>query len=185
MALIKKKKNKKITEAEKRSREKKRKEMEKIKNLSKIQLPTKSSSSVFRTSEYKQFLTEIETKPKSWYELGCAFSEKIIGIKPDKKMEDKLNDSIKAAFMHATPKGILSFTTIISLLLFAITFFSIFLGIGGVMGITLLIFSLGVTYYFYNYSSMKARVLGMQMSSDTVLAVLYMVIVFIKCCFGC
>ena len=174
MALF--KKNKKITEAEKMTNEKKKREIEKIKKLSRIQMPTKSSSSSFKTSEYKQFLKEIETKPKTKYEIACAFSEKILPIRPNEKMKEKLEDNIKAAFMHATPKGVLSFSAIIGLLLFALTFSLIYLGIGGVMGIVLLIFAAGTTYYVYNYPTMQARVIGMKMSSDTVLAILYMVI---------
>ncbi|MBU3904575.1 MAG: hypothetical protein KJ906_00290 [Nanoarchaeota archaeon] len=170
------KKSKKITEAEKRAKEKRLKEIEKIKKLSRIEMPTGSSSSSFKTREYKQFLTEIETKPKTWFELSCAFSEKIFPIKPDQKMADKLEENIKASFMHATPKGVLSFSVIIGLLLFALTFGLIFLGIGGAVGIVLLICAAGTAYYLYNYPTMQAKVMGMRMSSDTVLAVLYMVI---------
>jgi len=169
-------KKSKIEEAEEKAKEVKRKEMEKIKKLSRIELPSKGKVEKFKSTEYSQFLHEIETKPKTKYEIACSIAEKILPIKPSDEATYKLDDELKTAYINVTPQGAISLAYLVGLSLFAVALFFVVAGIDGTMAIMILLFAGIVTFYVYNYPDMKSKVMTMQMSSDTVLAILYMVI---------
>ncbi len=172
MALLKKSK---IEEAKKKLEAKRKKELEKIKKLAQIQLPEPARKE-FKAKEYTEFLTEIEKKPKTWYELACSFAEKAMPMKPDENMKMKLEDNLRSSYINATPKGVLSLTYLVAIFMFVISVIILFSGADMMIGLIMLLFSVGVAYYFYNYPAAQAKVMSMKMSSDTVLAILYMVI---------
>jgi hypothetical protein len=68
------------------------------------------------TREYKQFKAEFMPTHLSLYEKLCNQCEKIVKIKPDKKKEDILRDSIKVCHLNMTPSGVASFAILIPLL---------------------------------------------------------------------
>ncbi len=167
---------KKETEEEIRAAAKK-KEFEKVRKLTELQV-TQIPSERFipYRSEYKEFLKETKQKPTTLYEKACAFAEKILPVEPTKKMGDGIQSQLVASYIHATPRGVLSLTVIVTSIV--IFFALIGIVIGG--GTGFILFSIGfitaVTYYFYNYPSNQQRIMSMRMSADTVLAILYMVV---------
>lgn len=124
--------------------------------------------------DYSEFLKEIKHQPKTLYEKSCAFAERILKIKP--KDSRKLEEEIKTAYLNVTPSGVLSlsFLTLFGFLLASIL---VILFIGDFLFMLfVLLFGLGMVYYLYNYPASHARAIQVRMSSDIVLAVLYMVI---------
>ena len=176
MGLFKKDENKKMKEIQKIAEEKKKREIDKIKKIGLIDMPIPRGESGFRSSEYVQLLKEIEKKPHSKYEKICNISEKILHVKVSPKNEEIMKDHLQAAYINSTPSGVLSFTYILSILLFIVAFGALFAGAGMIVGLGLMILAAGGGYYFYNYPKSQAKVMGLKMSSDTVLAILYMVI---------
>lgn len=175
MALFKEDKKKKMEKARKKAEEAKRKQLEKIVKLTEVKLPKKKRFAPL-PREYTELLKEMERKPETKYEKSCAFAEKILRVKPSPKLREKLEEDLKTAFINATPEGVLSFTIITTLLILMVFIIGLFLGIGLTFAMFGLIFVGGVAWYFYNYPSMRARSVGLQMSGDTVLAILYMII---------
>ncbi|MBN2202986.1 MAG: type II secretion system F family protein [Candidatus Aenigmarchaeota archaeon] len=169
------KKNKR-DEALERARKLKKEQMQKALKANNIQMPEQERELVPYTSEYKSFMEEIKQKPETLYEKACFFAEKIFPIKPNQNTATTIENSIHAAYINATPKGVYSLaflSTVVSLI--AVTL-SIALGIGMIFGIFGLLAVAGVFYYFYNYPEYQAKSMRMKMSSDSVLAILYMVI---------
>ncbi len=158
--------------------EAKRAEYEKILRMSKIKVPTKTEAftKVPRTTEYRQFLAEIKAQPKTYFERAAALAERIMPIKPSADMEEKLNDDIKTAYMIATPTGVLSLMAFTIIILLPFAMLGILFGLGMTFGMFLFGGVFGAAYYVYSYPKTMARVTLMRMSSDTVLAILYMVI---------
>ncbi|MFH1642019.1 MAG: hypothetical protein ABIC04_03910 [Nanoarchaeota archaeon] len=70
--------------------------------------------------EYKQFKDEIKPRHLTFYEKACRFSEKIIKIKPDKKKEELLQESISIAHLDITPTGAASFGILVPLTIMVI-----------------------------------------------------------------
>ncbi len=170
------KKKKKIKEIEEKARKIRKEEIKKALKASEIKLPEKKKFIPY-PSEYLAFLEEIRGKPATWYEKACSFCEKIIPIEPDEKTKIKLEESIKAAYLNVTPKGVFSLTILSTItILFIVLFAVLFLNIGFVFG--LFGFALvGITFwYFYNYPSSRAKSMSVKMSADAVLAILYMII---------
>ncbi|MBU4124096.1 MAG: hypothetical protein KKI14_01370, partial [Nanoarchaeota archaeon] len=169
-------KKSKLEEAEEKAKEIKKKEMEKIKKLARIELPSKSKTEKFKSTEYKQFLQETEKKPGVFYERACSLSERILPIKLDDATEMELSQNLSAGFINTTARGVVSFTIISAIVLSIFLLFSLLMGLGSTMVIILMLFVGIVIYYIYNYPSSHAKSMGMKMSSDAVLAILYMVI---------
>lgn len=169
-------KKKKMEEIERKAREVKKEEMRKALSISEIQMPSKEELVPY-PSEYLTFLEELKQKPVTTYEKACEFAEKHIGINPDAKAKAKIEESLKAGYTNATPKGVFSLTILATLTaLFLVTFSIVFLNIGTVFGIFGVLTIFVVLWYFYNYPSSRAKSTGIKMSSDSVLAILYMII---------
>ena len=171
--------NKKKIEAEKKVQDAKKEEMRKALSMAEIQLPKEEISEglVPYPSEYMTFLQEIKQKPVTWYEKACALAEKILPINPDVKTKAKIDESLKAGYTNATPRGVLSFAVLATIMVLILVIFSIFfLNIGSVFGLFGFMTVGGTLWYFYNYPASRAKSMGIKMSSDTVLAVLYMII---------
>lgn len=173
MALFK-KKNKE--EEAREAREKSRKmEIEKLAKMSEVQLP-KREAFVPYTTEYSKFLHEIRQKPTTLYERACELSEKILKITPDVKTRIKLEEDLKTAFIIATPAGVFSFAILATIFFLILSIIAFVFISEMIIGLGAIVFTFGVFYFFYNYPQNQARVMQLRMSSDSVLAILYMVI---------
>ncbi|MEM5778777.1 MAG: hypothetical protein QXD43_06125 [Candidatus Aenigmatarchaeota archaeon] len=167
---------KKKEELEKKAEEAKKEELRKALSLTEIQLPEKVEFKPY-TSDYLVFLEEIKAKPVTWYEKACAFAEKYFPINPDEKTKHKMDESLKAGYTNATPKGAYSLTILSTLLVLVLVFYCIFfLNIGLVFGLFGVMLVLGTFWYFYNYPNSRAKSMGIKMSADSVLAILYMIV---------
>ncbi len=166
---------KKVEEALRKSQQEKLLQIQKALKATEIKIPEKEKFAPV-ASEYKKFLEELKVKPKGWYEIICEFTEKIFPIEPKPLTKIKLEESLKAAYVNATPKGAYSLAFLASI------FFSLFVIIGTFLGggFTFLLFGLifvvGVFYYFYSYPQTQAKSMSVKMSAESVLAILYMVI---------
>jgi len=169
-------KKKKIEEAERKAEKAKREELKRALKVTEIQMPGKEEFTPY-TSEYLTFLEELKQKPTTWYEKACAFAEKIFPVTPDEKTKIKIDDALKAGYTNATAKGTFSFAILTTLIVLIIVFYCIaFLDIGMIFGIFSIITVLGTFWYFFNYPEARAKSMGIKMSSDSVLAILYMII---------
>lgn len=168
-------KKKRLEEARKKSEKVRKEQIKRALKASKIQLP-KSGEFIPYTKEYRTFLEELKQEPKTLYEKACAFAEKIFPIQPDKKTAAKIDASLKAAYMNATPKGTFSLACLVTLIIVVLDIIFIVLGGGMVFGGFGFLTVLVIFWYLYKYPHTKAKSVGIQMSSDSVLAILYMVI---------
>jgi len=164
--------NKKEPSKEEQKDQDKKKEYEKVLSLSKLSIPEKHSLS-FKGREYKHFLSETETKPTTFFEKTCKLFEKV-NIKPTGDMEKELAENIKTSFMNATPTGVFSTAIVMAILGLILSIFVIIVDM--TFGVLLAGIAAGLGWYIYNYPKTRSRIMEMKMSSDTVLAILYMVV---------
>lgn len=170
------KKKKKVDEALKRARKLKEEQMRKALKATEIQMPEEERKFVPYPTEYLSFLEELEQKPVTWYEKACAFAEKILPVKPDSGSSSKMEASLRAAYINSTPKGVFSLSILATIAAFLVVVISVLLNTGFIFNLFGLIMVFAVFWYFYNYPENMAKSMRMKMSSDTVLAILYMVI---------
>lgn len=131
----------------------------------------------FYNTDYRQFLKEIKHEPQTLYEKGCFAAEKILRIKPDKKTGDRIEEKLKTAYINASPSGVISLSFLMLLLLPATILVLMLLGgLDFVFSLIMLMFSMILVYFIYNYPESHARSVQVKMSADIVLAILYMVI---------
>lgn len=164
-------------EAEKKAEEIRRQQIERV--LKEIQpgleIPKEMKFQPY-PMDYSQFLKEIKHQPQSWYEKSCALAEKILRIKPDEKTRIRIEENIKTAYLNASPSGVLSFSFLTLIIFLLLGFATILFAADMLFTMFLIFFGLGLTYYLYSYPTSHARAIQVKMSSDIVLAVLYMVI---------
>jgi Flp pilus assembly protein TadB len=170
-----KKKKKKVEEALKKARELKKQQIRRALRTTDIQMP-KGGKFFPYPAEYLTFLEELEQKPVTLYEKTCSIAERFFPIKPGSKTAAKLENSLRAGYINATPKGTYSLTFLATIIALILVIISLFLGIGMVFAIFGFIFVFAVFWYFYNYPESTAKSMRMKMSADSVLAILYMVI---------
>jgi len=169
-------KKKRTEEAEKKADEAKKEELKRALSISEIQMP-KEEEFIPYPSEYLTFLQELKQKPVTWYEKVCSFSEKHFPISPDEKTKLKLEEALRAGYTNASPKGTFSFAVLSTLTVLIFVFIGIaFLDIGLVFGMFGMFTVLGTFWYFYKYPNARAKSMGIKMSADSVLAILYMII---------
>ncbi|MCD6477170.1 MAG: hypothetical protein J7K26_03370 [Candidatus Aenigmarchaeota archaeon] len=169
---------KKIKEAEEQAKLARKKKIEEIIKMGEIKLPDKPytySKKIPRSAAYQDFLKEIKREPTTIYEKACAFSEKILPIKLDKKLYESIENNLKAAYIVATPRGVVSLTILTSIILSFILIFSFLLGFGSTGTLVLMLFTAVAIWYIYDYPRTRAKVVTLKMSSDSVLAILYMI----------
>ena len=173
-------KKKKLEKAERKAQEAKKEEMRKALSISEIQMPSQEEirdDLVPYPSEYLTFLEELKQKPVTFYEKACAFAEKYLAINPDEKAKVKIEEALKAGYTNATPRGAFSLAILVTLIiLISVAYSIIFLNIGTVFGLFGVMLVFGTFWYFYNYPNTRAKSMGIKMSSDSVLAILYMII---------
>ncbi|NIM47470.1 MAG: hypothetical protein GTN40_04930 [Candidatus Aenigmarchaeota archaeon] len=173
---LRRKKKKKSAKALMKAEEVKRLELEKALKVSQIQIPEKREFYPY-PHEYIKFLEEVKIKPKTLYEKACRFAEGLFPIDPDKKMREEILTDLRAAYINATPKGTFSLAILIGLVMIVIAmFYIVFFGSGDILGWFGFIIALGAFLYFYKFPAARAKSMSVQMSSDAVLAILYMVI---------
>ncbi len=139
----------------------------------------------FHSMDYERFKKESEKQNrKSWYEVLCNFSEKLINATPDKDTEEELEGHIQFTGLKVTPTGVMSLSILSLIVLILIDVFVV-LALKILIDIPtlfiLLIISSGplIAYYLYKYPSFKANIMRMTMGRDLVLAILY-IIVYMK-----
>lgn len=129
------------------------------------------------SSEYKSFISELQDRKKSLYEIACYYCDKYVGIEPDKKTADKIIESAKFANLQLTPKGVYSFGLIapllfififgmLSFVLFASPFFLFLLILMGGFGAIMPLFNM--PHFLADRFRLKA-------SGQMVLSVFYLV----------
>ncbi|MFH0929434.1 MAG: hypothetical protein V1818_03705 [Candidatus Aenigmatarchaeota archaeon] len=169
------KKKNKVDKALEKANIVKKEQLKKALKTTEIQMPEEKKFVPYAT-EYISFMQEIKQKPVTLYEKACSVAEKIFPVKPDEKAEDKIDTALKAAYINATPKGVFSLTVLMTVLLIMIVMVGVILGLGMVIGLVGLILSTVAFFYLYNYPESEAKTMRMRMSSDSVLAILYMII---------
>jgi hypothetical protein len=73
-----------------------------------LDIPVERASTPKFTREYNQFKKENFPAHLSIYEQLCNYSEKILKIKPSKKKEESLQESIDICHLNITPTGVTS-----------------------------------------------------------------------------
>lgn len=74
------------------------------------------------TNDYETFKKTFMPRNLSLYEKTCNFAEKLMPIKPDKKIIPELEEAIRISHINTSPTGTTSFAALVSLLtVFAIT----------------------------------------------------------------
>ncbi len=136
-----------------------------------------AGQSQFYGTDYRQFLKEIKHEPQTLYEKACSAAENIMRIKPGKQTNERIEERLKTAYINASPSGVLSLAMLLLLLL---PVAALALMLSGILDFAfsalILLFSLFFVYLIYNYPESHARAVQVKMSSDIVLAILYMVI---------
>lgn len=129
------------------------------------------------SKEYEKFLKEEAQKGKlSLYEQACEYAERILPITPTKNLSNQLKSAIEFSHLNVTPKGTLSLTILVGLILFWISLF--FLLIFDLLSPSSIIFTFVVIsiaiYFLFNYPVWYATTFRIKASSEMVLAVIYM-----------
>ncbi|MFH1474121.1 MAG: hypothetical protein ABIE55_04515 [Candidatus Aenigmatarchaeota archaeon] len=173
--VFEKKNKKKIEEAQRKARELKRQQIRRALKTTDIQMPKGEKFFPYPT-EYLTFLEELEQKPVTLYEKACSRAERILPMKPDDKTSARLMSSLRAGYINATPKGAYSLTLLATLISLSLLILLIIIGTDIVFSVFGGILVFVVFWYFYNYPDTMSKSMKMKMSSDSVLAILYMVI---------
>ena len=176
MALLGDDKKKKLQEAATKSAAARRAELEAIIKSSSggIALPTKAVSEQY-TVEYSQFLKEVKAHPMGIYERAAALAEKIFPFNPLADFGG-IKASADVGYLAVTPGGVLSLTILTFVAIFAVMIASLVLLPSSALLLFLFIVLCMGTYLVWNFPKANAKSVTMRMSSDSVLAVLYMVV---------
>ncbi|MEM7820305.1 MAG: hypothetical protein QW761_01750, partial [Candidatus Aenigmatarchaeota archaeon] len=136
MALFKSKKEKE-EEARKAAEEEKRAEYSKVLKMMEIKVPPKGKPEFApsKPAEYRQFLAEVKSKPFTLFERAAATAEKILPIKITGSSAAAIDEQLKAAYINATPTGVVSLAALVGIVFSVLIVIGLFLGIGPVFGI--------------------------------------------------
>jgi len=168
-------KKKKILSAMDKSRDERRKKLEEIVRSTEISLPTAKKMSKYSTA-YENFLDEVHHKPKTLFEKTCAATERLPTISLGQKTEMSLGEDINTSYMNVTIKGVKNLSMYSFFALFFVSLFVIGVLADLLFGFLVLMFAVGLSINVLTYPGKRAETLVVRMSSDTILAVLYMVI---------
>ena len=133
--------------------------------------------------EYRIYKEEEEftSLPRTLYEKSCRISAAIINIKPDAKTAKKLEEVIEFSHLKITPIGVASLTIIFSLLttiptilLMMLTFFTPISILPFGYGMLVMGMSLFFVVYIYNYPFHLKSKYESEVSSEIVTMILYM-----------
>ena len=174
MAMFEENKRKKILEAQKKAAAERKKELEKIIARPASAIPTGTKPKTI-PQDYREFLHDVRNKPLSIYERAAALAEKL-NLRPSKDSFAAIDENIKAAYMSATPTGILSLAFVIFIFGVLLSAVSFAMGLGSGFVFTIIFLTAIAAYLAYDRPSYKARAVLAKMQSDSILAVLYMII---------
>lgn len=126
-----------------------------------------------RSSDYENFRSEALAPSVSIYEKLCNFSEKNLGVKPDQKIKEKVEQDIYKAHLHVTPTGVMSFTMLATLTLLV-------LGMGtflysSTIGGGILMLGLAAYFVFQNIPSLLANRFKSKANDQVIIAIFYIV----------
>ena len=135
----------------------------------------------FKSREYKIYEQEekLSSLPRSLYEKFCNFSGKVLNIELDKKTMDMFQNAIDFCHLKTTPKGVVSFSTLLSIVILLPVFFLIlgnFIGFKILelnTGIILIIFILPFIYYLYTYPLHLKKVYEIRIGSELITMIMY------------
>jgi len=146
---------------------------------------TKSSGAKTESRHYQEFKKQWMPKNLSLYEKACAFSEKLLSIKPDPKEAAQTQEAIDICHLNVTPSGVKSFSFVGPLLLIItvalLSFFPLLLNPDADPSSALffVIFAVIVGFILYvplgNMPQFLASNWRMKASNQMVLAVFYVV----------
>jgi len=137
-------------------------------------LPKKAGFEEYPT-EYKEFLKEVKAKPMSPYERAAALAEKILPIKTPEGFSG-IDSAAKTGYLAATANGVTALTILTFVFFSLVTVLAAMFAPSGALTMFLLIVLGLATYLVWKYPKSNALAVTMRMSSDSVLAILYMVV---------
>ena len=167
-------KRKKILEAEKKAAAERRKELEKIIARPRAFIPRGTKLKTI-PQDYREFLQDVKNKPLSKYERACSFAEKL-NLRPSKDSYAQVDENIKTAYMSASPTGVLSLAFIVFILGVLLSAVSFFLNLGAGFALTIIFITAVAAYITYDFPAIRGRTVLGKMQSDSILAILYMII---------
>ena len=140
------------------------------------ELGTRTENQKVVSKEYQEFRMEYMPRHLNMYEKLCNLSEKLLKIKPSKKTEQEITESVQIAHLKVTPAGVMSFSILFpllvilfgswfSLLIMQSMFFLIFFLI---LGLALIVILMKLTDFLANSWRLKA-------SNQMVLCIFYVV----------
>ncbi|MFB6076411.1 MAG: hypothetical protein ABEK17_04675 [Candidatus Aenigmatarchaeota archaeon] len=157
--------------------EEKRKEIDRLLNKTSGSAGVPDSNGLdFTSKAYKQFKKEEEfRKKKNLYEKMANVAGKLLHVSPSGDSKKDLQDKIDFCNLKVSPTDVISLSILAPLLLSSISMTLLVLGLIGVMmGFASLIGCVILFYYLYKYPSYAAKRYRIRMSSDIIMAVLYM-----------
>ncbi|MBU5678714.1 MAG: hypothetical protein QXJ96_00985 [Candidatus Aenigmatarchaeota archaeon] len=114
------------------------------------------------------------------YEKLCNFAEKIVKVEPDKNTKQKMERSIEITHLRVSPTGVASLTFLASIALLFLGVLLIILALNLNFSLTygflLIIFSLPIGYYLYNYPIFYEKKFMISRGSEITFLILYMII---------
>ncbi|MEM5814194.1 MAG: hypothetical protein QXD77_00030 [Candidatus Aenigmatarchaeota archaeon] len=169
-------KKKKTAEAAAKAAEARRAELEAVIRAGTrgIELPGKAKFEEY-TAEYKQFLKEVKARPMGRYERAAALAEKILPIKANEKFGN-IKANAEVGYLAVTPGGVLALTLLTFMAVFLIMVLSAMFFPSPALLLFLFVILGMSTYLVWSYPAANAKAVTMRISSDSVLAVLYMVV---------
>ncbi|MEM5835177.1 MAG: hypothetical protein QXJ25_00490 [Candidatus Aenigmatarchaeota archaeon] len=128
----------------------------------------------------KAEILEEEEEELKLYEKLCNFAEKIIKVDPDKNTKQKIERSIEITHLRVSPRGVASLTFLASISLMFLGVLLIILALNlkfsSAYGFLLILFSLPIGYYLYNYPIFYEKKFMISRGSEITFLVLYMII---------
>ena len=146
-----------------------------IENLENVSF---SDDSEIQSKDYETFRKEALSKNNLLYEKICNYSEKILNVKPDKKVEEKLQKYIYLSHLKMSPSGAISFAVLVSICVLILSLIS-FLIFGTFFGVSILIIA-GLSFMFlqnfpfYIYKQFKSK------ASDQVIIAIFYLVAFMR-----
>jgi Flp pilus assembly protein TadB len=170
------KNRKKVADALMKAEDVKRRELQNALKVSEINMPSSEEFYPY-AHEYMKFLDDVKIKPRTLYEKLCHMVENVFPIEPEGGTRKEMLNNLRAAYINATPRGVFSLAILTTLLVIVLAMtYVIFFGIFDIFGAFFFGLALLNFWYFYSYPATIAKQRSVQMSADTVLAILYMVI---------
>ena len=142
------------------------------------ELSSVKNSMDFENSEisydYEKFREEKISKINSFYERSCNFCAKYIKIAPDKKLKESYEKSIYNSHLNCSSVGVMSFTFILTFIVFFVGTF-IFLLFSNIIGGGIIFLSFGVYFISNNIPFFIEKRVKAKANSQVILSIFYLV----------